>query len=151
MRAPRTILASLAAFLLTAGGYDDYADSCAAVRPEIERVLTEEGVSGRYYWLAVAESHCDAGAVSKKGAVGIWQMLPATAKAYGCEAPRNIVCQTHAAARYLAHLEKKCGHEHVIHCWHDGGSNFLRRGYPTRGARGLDWQFRKLAREHGHE
>lgn len=151
MRALRAILAGLAAFLLTAGGYDEYAASCDAVRPEIERVLTEEGVGTRYYWLAVAESHCDAGAVSRKGAVGIWQMLPATAKAYGCDAPHDIVCQTHAAARYLAHLEKKCGPEHVIHCWHDGGSNFLRRGYPTRGARGLDWQFRKLAREHGHE
>lgn len=145
------ILLCLIALLLLTAGYSDYAPRCEALQPEIERILAEEGASLDYYYLAVAESHCDAGAVSKRGAVGVWQMMPATARAYGCNAPEDVACETRAAARYLLHLETKCGRDSVIYCWHDGGTNFLKRGAPTAGARGLHWQYKRLLRENKHE
>lgn len=126
--------------------YSAYREQCAPIRDDVENWLSAEGITPDYWYLLVAESHCRGDAVSLAGAVGYWQMMPATARKYGCGDPYDLECETHAAARYLRHLEQKCGVENVIYCWHDGGSNFLRRGEPTRGAKGLLWQYRYLMR-----
>ena len=70
-------------------------------------------------------------------------MMPATARSFGCDELNDIVCLTYAAANYLKHLELKCKKEDVIYCWHDGGTNFLkkRNRVPTAGAKGLKKQF----------
>ena len=149
---PWILSAALAAFVLmaaattaTAKDYSHYRDRCAPIRDDVENWLSAEGITPDYFYLLVAESHC-ADKTSKAGAVGYWQMLPATARTFGCDDPHDLECETHAAAKYLAHLERKCGVENVIYCWHDGGSNFLRRGEPTKAAKGLDWQFRYFMR-----
>ena len=126
--------------------YSRYREACAPIRDDVENWLTAAGISPDYFYLLVAESHCDGTLKSKAGAVGYWQMMPRTARKYGCDDPYDLECETKAAARYLKHLEEKCGVENVIYCWHDGGSNFLRRGEPTKGAAGLAWQFRYLMR-----
>lgn len=125
-------------------GYDEYREDCAGIRDDVENWLSAEGITPDYFYLLVAESHCHGDRKSKAGAVGYWQMMPATARKYGCSDPFDLECETRAAARYLKRLEKKCGVENVIYCWHDGGSNFLRRGEPTKGAKGLAWQVRHL-------
>ena len=73
-------------------------------------------------------------------------MMPRTARKYGCDNPEDLVCATHAASKYLVHLEQKCGKENVVYCWHDGGTNFLkkRKRVPTSGAKALNWQFKHL-------
>lgn len=123
--------------------YSHYQEYCEPIRKEVQEILEEMGVSKDYFFLLVAESHCQ-NKTSKAGAKGMWQMMPATAKKHGCDNPEDLVCLTYAAARYIKHLELKCGKENVILCWHDGGSNFLvkRRCIPTKGAKGLDKQFR---------
>ena len=147
----RTLLAALlqTAMCLSsvacAKDYSAYRDECAAIRDEVENWLSAEGITPDYFYLLVAESHCKPKR-SRAGAVGYWQMLPATARKYGCADAMDLECETKAAARYLRHLEHKCGVENVIYCWHDGGSNFLRRGAPSQGAKGLFWQFRHLMR-----
>ena len=133
-----SIFASSMAF---ARDYSHYREECAPIRDDVENWLSAAGISPDYFYLLVAESHCKQRR-SKAGAVGYWQMLPATARKYGCADPHDLECETKAAARYLRHLERKCGVENVIYCWHDGGSNFLRRGEPSRGAKGLLWQVR---------
>lgn len=126
--------------------YGHYAPKCEPIRQDVEDILERVGVSKTYFFLLVAESHCDPH-TSPAGAVGYWQMLPATAREHGCNDPFDLECETFAAARYLQHLEMKCGHENVIYCWHDGGSNFLRRGrVASKAAKGLDWQFRHFMR-----
>lgn len=126
--------------------YSDYVEECEPIREEIQSILEYTGVSKDYFFLLVAESHCQ-NKTSKAGARGMWQMMPATAKKYGCNNPEDLICLTHAAAKYLQHLEMKCGHDNVIFCWHDGGSNFLKKEkIPTSGARGLNWQFRHLTK-----
>ena len=126
--------------------YNAYRDECSAIRDDVENWLTAEGITPDYFYLLVAESHCK-DKTSKAGAVGYWQMMPATARKYGCDNPHDLECETRAAAKYLHRLEHKCGIENVIYCWHDGGSNFLRHGKkPSQGARGLLWQYNHLMR-----
>lgn len=127
--------------------YSAYREECSVIRDDVENWLSAEGITPDYFYLLVAESHCRGDKVSKAGAVGYWQMMPATARKYGCDNPLDLECQTHAAARYLKRLEVKCGVENAILCWHDGGSNFLRNGKKaTKGARGLLWQYKYLMR-----
>ena len=141
-----TLAALFLAALASAKDYSGHAAQCEPIREEVERLLGQVGANPIYFYLMVAESHCNGEAVSKAGAVGYWQMMPRTARKYGCGDPYDLECETKAAARYLKHLEEKCGVENVIYCWHDGGSNFLRRGEPTKGAAGLAWQVRYLMR-----
>lgn len=151
MRRFITLAAAVAALLLpVTGGAKDYpgrAEQCEPIRKEVERLLAQVGASPAYFYLMVAESHCNGDAVSKAGAVGYWQLMPRTARKYGCNNPRDLECATLAAGRYLVHLEEKCGADEAIFCWHDGGSNYLRKGRtPTKGAAALRWQFRYLQR-----
>lgn len=150
----RTLLAMMAALLALATAataamakdYSHYREQCAEIRDDVENWLTAEGITPDYFYLLVAESHCK-DRRSKAGAVGYWQMMPATARKYGCDNPHDLECETRAAARYLHRLEEKCGVENAILCWHDGGSNFLRHGKKaTKGARGLLWQYKYLMR-----
>lgn len=141
------LFAILAATAAVAKDYSHYRERCAEIRDDVENWLSAEGITPDYFYLLVAESHCHGDRKSKAGAVGYWQMMPATARKYGCSDPFDLECETRAAARYLRRLEKKCGIENVVYCWHDGGSNFLRRGKkPSKAARGLAWQVKHLMR-----
>jgi hypothetical protein len=140
------VIISLWSDCAEAKDYSAYREECSLIRDDVENWLTAEGITPDYFYLLVAESHCK-DKTSKAGAVGYWQMLPATAKKYGCYDPHDLECQTHAAAKYLKRLEEKCGVENVIYCWHDGGSNFLKRGKKaSSAAKGLYWQYKHLMR-----
>ena len=52
----------------------------------------------------VVESGFDAHAVSPKGAQGLMQLMPATARAYGARNARDPRQNVHAGARYLRYL-----------------------------------------------
>lgn len=140
------LFAGVLATTCEAKDYSAYREDCSVIRDDVENWLSAEGITPDYFYLLVAESHCHGDRKSKAGAVGYWQMMPATARKYGCSDPFDLECETRAAARYLKRLERKCGVENVIYCWHDGGSNFLRRGEPSQGAKGLLWQFKHLMR-----
>lgn len=120
--------------------------NCEPVRDDVEMWLSDEGASPDYYWLMVAESRCRDGAVSNKGAVGYWQMMPATMRHYGCFDADDLECQTRAAAKYLLHLERLVGKRAVVFGWNMGGHNYLRRG-ATSQARGLDWLYRRYLKK----
>lgn len=137
-----SILFTIFTFNVYAKDYSYYADHCEPIRIKVQEILEEVGVSKDYFFLLVAESHCE-DKTSKAGARGVWQMMPATARSFGCDELNDIVCLTYAAANYLKHLELKCKKEDVIYCWHDGGTNFLkkRNRVPTAGAKGLKKQF----------
>jgi hypothetical protein len=135
--------------------YSYYSEQCEPLRSEVVHILQSYDISTDYYYLMVAESHCQI-KTSKAGAKGYWQMMPRTARKYGCDNPENLTCATHAAAKYLKHLEEKCGKDNVVFCWHDGGTNFLKKQNkkPSQGAKGLNWQFHHLIKTDlldGHE
>ena len=75
----------------------------AEIVPQIKEIFASESVPPALVWLAEVESGFDAGARSPAGAVGMFQLMPATAKQYGLSLwPRDQRRQPEAAARAAA-------------------------------------------------
>lgn len=120
---------------------------CEPFRPAVAQILRENGVSERFYFLMVAESGCRALDVrSRKGAVGFWQMMPATGRAHGCEDLEDLECATRAAASYLKDLSTRFRGDDIIAAYNMGGHNLARHGM-TAEARGLIQTVRKLEKQ----
>ena len=120
---------------------------CEPFRPAVTKILRENGVHERFYYLMVAESGCRALDVrSRKGAVGFWQMMPATGRAHGCEDLEDLECATRAAASYLRDLSTRFRGDDIIAAYNMGGHNFAKHGM-TAEARGLIQTVRKLEKQ----
>jgi soluble lytic murein transglycosylase-like protein len=59
----------------------------------------------------VVESGFNSHAVSKRGAVGLMQLMPATASRFGVSNPFDARQNVHAGARYLKFLIERFGHD----------------------------------------
>lgn len=120
---------------------------CEPFRASVTQILRENGVSDRFYYLMVAESGCrDPDVRSRKGAVGFWQMMPATGRAHGCEDLADLECATRAAASYLRDLSTRFRGDDIIAAYNQGGHNLARNGM-TAEARGLIQTVRKLEKQ----
>lgn len=77
---------------------------------QIDRVAREAGLSPSLIKaVASVESAFDARAVSPKGARGLMQLMPATAKQYGVEDPFDPLDNLRAGARHLRNLLDEFG------------------------------------------
>ena len=79
-------------------GYDDLIKEVArgeGLEPELLRAVVE------------AESNYDAGAISRKGAIGLMQLMPETARGMGVSDPFHPAENLEAGARYLRRLLDK--------------------------------------------
>lgn len=122
----------------------DWNSRCRPYEHHVKEILESEGVSSDFYYLMVAESRCTEDAISESGAKGFWQMMPATAKHYGCSDLSDLECSTHAAARYIKHLESRYKEfDVVIAAYNMGGRNMEKRGM-TEDARNLIHTVRRL-------
>ena len=77
--------------------------------PKLKTIFTEEGVPSALIWLAEVESGFNARARSPAGAVGMYQLMPTTAKDLGLslfpfDERKQWEPTTHAAAKYLRQL-----------------------------------------------
>ncbi len=78
--------------------------------PLFEEKLREQGLPPDLKYLAVVESALNPRAVSRAGAVGLWQFMPTTGRTYGLrqnsviDERSNAVESTEAAVRYLKAL-----------------------------------------------
>lgn len=83
--------------------------------PIIEPILKEYGVPDDFKYLAVAESNLLTSAKSPSGAVGLWQLLEATAKELGLEVNDevdqryDVELSTRAACQYLKRSYRSLG------------------------------------------
>ena len=74
---------------------------------QIRAILESEGLGHEWIALALAESGGDAHNVSSKGAAGLWQLMPATARRYGLRVDADVderfdvEKSTRAAAKYI--------------------------------------------------
>lgn len=125
---------------------DGRLERCEPYRATVERLLRENGVSEDYYYLMVAESGCRESAKSSKGAIGFWQMMPATGRRHGCTDLHDLECATRAAASYIRHLSQKFHGDDIIAAYNMGGHNLARNGR-TAEAKGLIAAFKKLKKQ----
>ena len=83
--------------------------------PEMELVFREAGIPVELTRLPLIESCFNVTAYSYKGAAGIWQFMPATARVHGLRIDRLVderrdpIRATRAAARYLAGSYRRLG------------------------------------------
>jgi membrane-bound lytic murein transglycosylase D len=84
-------------------------------RDAMRRTLRRKGIPEDMLWLAMIESGFEPTARSKVGAMGLWQFMPDTAKAYGLPVDRwadqrlNPQAATEAAADFLSDLHRRFG------------------------------------------
>lgn len=106
---------------------------------DVRTAIIDEGLEPKWLYLMLAESGGRHSAKSGKGARGAWQLMPATAKHYGCDNPEDPVCATHAAARYIKKLLNDFnGNERdAVIGYNMGGSNYRRKKVATAQAGAL--------------
>ena len=75
-----------------------------------------------------AESNCKHNAVSPRGALGLMQLMPTTAKWLGANKPMNIEQNINAAAKYLSYLIKEFdGNFNLAIAAYNAGPNAVKR------------------------
>jgi hypothetical protein len=82
-------------------------------RPAMEKALAEHGLPGWLQFITLAESRLDPVVTSAAGAAGLWQLMPATARAYGLavnghtDERQDPLLSSRAAAKLLADLHRQ--------------------------------------------
>ncbi|MGA0560710.1 lytic transglycosylase domain-containing protein [Larkinella sp. VNQ87] len=95
--------------------------------PVIEPILRKYRIPDDFKYLAVVESGLKADAVSHKGAVGYWQLMPETAEELGLkindkiDERKDLLKSTDAACRYLRILHRNLGSWTMVAAAYNGG------------------------------
>ena len=103
------------------------------LRPIVEPILGSEGVPVELASMIVVESGARPNALSPKGALGIWQLMPDTARRYGLKVAEDtderlsVQQSTRAAARYLRDLYQQFGSWPLALAGYNAGEQALQR------------------------
>ena len=116
--------------VLSDGGISLAAARLDLLRPAIDTILRNRGVPIELAAMVVVESGGRATALSPKGARGLWQLMPETARRYGLRVDEiqddriDLFKATDAAARYLHDLYSQFGNwKLALAAYNTGESN----------------------------
>ena len=118
----------------------------------MDAILTQHGLPKELKYLAVIESHLKVYAISWAGAVGPWQLMPATARNLGLKVNSYIdertdyYKSTHAAAKYLTQLYNMYGDWLLVIAAYNGGPGNVNSAIRKSGSRDF-WQLQNYLPE----
>lgn len=101
--------------------------------PLIEPILAEYGIPEDFKYMPLIESGMAHGRVSPKGAAGLWQFMPQTARDYGLtvneniDERNNVRKSTVAAAKYIKDLYKVFNSWTLVAAAYNVGEGSLKR------------------------
>ena len=113
--------------------FQRWLDRSALLIPRLRPILEEVGAPRDLVYLAMIESGFRARARSRAGAQGVWQFIPATARAFGLKTGHfvderaDLDQATRAAARYLLALHDRFGDWHLAWAAYNAGPGRVRR------------------------
>jgi hypothetical protein len=111
----------------------------ALLRPTMDPILHEAGVPVDVAALVLVESGGRTNAISPKGALGIWQFMPETARRYGLvvtpglDERIDVVKSTRAAAHYLRDLYTQFGEWNLAFAAYNSGEHTVQRALQNGG------------------
>ncbi len=123
----------------------------------MDAILIAHKLPKELKYLAVIESRLHTSAVSWAGAVGPWQLMPATARILGLRVNRqvdertNYIKSTHAAAKYLDDLYDQFGDWLLVIAAYNGGPGNVLKAIRKSGSRNFwDLQYYLPAESRNH-
>ena len=116
--------------------------------PVFESYLDKYNLPFELKYLAAVESALDQNAVSRSGAVGLWQIMNNTAKLLGLRSDsyiderRDVYRSTEAACRYLEYLYRTFGDWQLALAAYNGGPGMVKKAIAKSGGKTNYWEIR---------